>query len=171
MSASVAVGTASALLIGAVLAGAATRSVAGPLRHLTADARTLAEGPNSDDALSAAAIAPAQAAELETLRRGVATLVGKELDAIIGRTDLEFRDDPVRAATVIANDCRVMHSGMAGQIGERMKLPDGTPATWPLLKVPFRGPSGAVIGLIRDITDRKRAEELFRDSKSRLSDG
>ncbi|MGG5890902.1 PAS domain-containing protein [Falsiroseomonas sp. HC035] len=96
---------------------------------------------------------------------GTAALVGKPLDAILGRTDAEFLDDPAQAAIVMANDHRIMESGTAEQFEEAVSLPDGRPAVWLSTKAPFRNDTGEVVGLVGasvDITERKRAEERLR---------
>ena len=98
--------------------------------------------------------------------RGTAALVGKSLEAVIGRTDLEFLDDSAQAEVVMANDRRVMAENRMEVIEEQVKLPDGGAATWLSTKSPLHGEAGDVIGLVGssiDITARKRAEvELQR---------
>ena len=97
--------------------------------------------------------------------RGTAELVGKPLAAVIGRTDLEFLDDPAQAEAVMANDRRVMLAGRTEVMEEGVSLPDGTAATWLSTKAPFRDAEGRVVGLVGssiDISERKRAEEALR---------
>ena len=96
---------------------------------------------------------------------GIAALVGKPLEAILGRTDAEFLDDPAQAASVMANDRRIMEGGTAEQIEEAVSLPDVQLAVWLSTKAPFRNAAGEVVGLVGasvDITDRKRAEDRLR---------
>jgi PAS domain S-box-containing protein len=102
---------------------------------------------------------------------GVAALVGRPLDDILGRTDADFLDDPEQAAAVLANDQRIMESGVAEQVEETVSLPDGTPATWLSTKAPFRDAAGQVVGLIGssvDISARIRVEALLRESETQL---
>lgn len=102
---------------------------------------------------------------------GTAALVGKPLEAILGRTDAEFLDDPGNAALVMANDRRIMDAGTTEQIEEAVSFSDGTPAVWLSTKAPFRSPAGEVVGLIGssvNITDRKQAEERLRESETNL---
>ncbi|WP_241667261.1 PAS domain-containing protein [Muricoccus nepalensis] len=102
---------------------------------------------------------------------GVAALVGKPLDDILGRTDAEFLDDHDQAAAVARTDRRIMESGQAEQVEEAVSLPDGTPAVWLSTKAPFWDGVGNVVGLIGssvDITARTRAEARLRESEARL---
>ncbi|TNC51623.1 PAS domain S-box protein [Rubellimicrobium rubrum] len=98
--------------------------------------------------------------------KGTAELIGKPPEAFLGRTDSEFLDDKEQAALVMANDRRIMESGVAEQVEEAVRLADGTPAVWLSTKVPLRDGTGEVTGLIGasvDITARKAAEaELER---------
>ena len=97
--------------------------------------------------------------------RGVAELVGLPPEDFIGRTDLEILDDKQQAAEVMATDRRIMDTGVAEQIEEQVRLPDGTPAWWLSTKAPLRDDNGTVVGLIGssiDITERKRQQERAR---------
>ncbi|WP_460843851.1 hybrid sensor histidine kinase/response regulator [Noviherbaspirillum agri] len=89
-------------------------------------------------------------------------LLGKPLDQILGKTDMEFWDDKEAARRLMANDRRVMQQGIAEDFEETVPLSDGTQRTWLSRKVPYLDTEGNVIGLLgvaRDITDRKHAEE------------
>lgn len=102
---------------------------------------------------------------------GVTELIGKPPEQYLGRTDAEVLDDKAQAATVMANDRRIMESGASEQIEEHVYLPDGTPVVWLSTKAPLRDDAGDVIGLIGasiDITDRKRAEAELEESKREL---
>jgi PAS domain S-box-containing protein len=103
--------------------------------------------------------------------RGTARLIGKPLDQIIGRTDGEFLADKAQAAVVMANDQRIIASGVMEQIEEDIDLPDGSRAVWLSTKAPLLDASGHVVGLIGsslDITDRKLAEEALQDLNDTL---
>lgn len=94
--------------------------------------------------------------------QGTARLLGRSYEAFIGRTDLDLLEDKAEAAAVMANDRRIMDSGVAEQIEEQVTFPDGSTAWWLSTKAPLRDAEGQVIGLVGssvDITDRRRAEE------------
>ena len=102
---------------------------------------------------------------------GVTELLGKPPQHYLGRTDLEFLDDPAQARAVMANDRRVMASGVAEQVEETINRVGGTPAVWLSTKAPFRDELGRVIGIIGsslDITERKAAEAALADVNAML---
>lgn len=93
--------------------------------------------------------------------RGTAELIGQPPSAFLGRTDREFLDNQEQAETVMANDRRIMSTGVPEVLEETISEPDGTPVIWLSTKAPFRDAKGEVIGLVgasMDITDRKNAE-------------
>ena len=93
-------------------------------------------------------------------------LIGKPLEEVIGRTDLELLQDKTAAAEVTANDRRIMDSGEVEDVEEVVPLPDGTRRIWYSHKMPYRDADGRVIGLLgvsRDITEITRAQELRQE--------
>lgn len=103
--------------------------------------------------------------------RGTIALIGKPPEDFLGKTDAEFLDDPEQAAAVMANDERIMTSGMPEQVEEEVSLPDGTRAFWLSTKAPLHDEAGEVVGLIGssiDITARKQAEAALADSEERF---
>jgi PAS domain S-box-containing protein len=103
--------------------------------------------------------------------RGTTELIGKPPEDYIGRTDADFLDDKAQAQAIMATDARIMQSGVAEQVEEAVRLPDGTPAVWLSTKAPLRNDTGEVVGLVGaslDITARKQAEAALRESQAEL---
>nr|WP_314871875.1 PAS domain-containing protein [uncultured Pseudomonas sp.] len=107
---------------------------------------------------------------------GTTQLIGKPPEVYLGKTDLEFLEDEVQARQVMANDQRIMDSGLTEQIEERVDMPDGSVAVWLSVKAPLLSDTGEVIGLIgssMDVTARKNAEsallELNRTLEARIN--
>ncbi|MXP41496.1 PAS domain-containing protein [Altererythrobacter soli] len=97
--------------------------------------------------------------------RGTTELIGKPPEFYLGKTDVEFLADKAEALAVMANDRRIMETGVPEQLEEVLHLPDGNAAVWLSTKAPLRNEAGKVIGLIGssvDITERRRAEERER---------
>ena len=107
--------------------------------------------------------------------RAVAGFVGHPVCDIIGRTDADLFD-PHSARWIAERDQRVMDRG-AVETGEECLIASGVSRTYLATKAPYRDATGAVVGIIgisRDITDRKRAEQelaLFRALIDRTTDG
>ncbi|RMS26883.1 hypothetical protein ALP69_04785 [Pseudomonas syringae pv. aceris] len=103
--------------------------------------------------------------------RGTAELIGKPPAFFIGKTDLEFLDDPQQARVLMETDRRIMQNNVSEQIEEHVNLPDGSAATWLSTKAPLLDENGEVIGLIGssvDVTARKKAEEAVRELNQTL---
>jgi two-component system, cell cycle sensor histidine kinase and response regulator CckA len=92
------------------------------------------------------------------------------LEEVLGRTDTELFTDAGLAAALMEADRRVVLSGAAEVLEENVDTPGGR-RVYLATKVPYRDEDGRIIGIIgtaRDITDRKRAEELLRQSEARF---
>ena len=88
-------------------------------------------------------------------------LVGLPEAAQIGKTDRDFFS-PEFAQLVLAEDRAIMASGQERRVEEWVTYPDGTRVLLESVKTPFCGPDGKVAGIVgvsRDITLRKQAEE------------
>ena len=98
----------------------------------------------------------------EVLRRKGCSTV----DEIIGKTDRDFYPDDV-AEQVYEAEQQLMSGGRPIVNQERWVMDQASGArTWNLTtKVPLTDEQGEIVGLVgigRDITDRKRAEEAYR---------
>ncbi|MDO9712205.1 PAS domain-containing protein [Paracraurococcus sp. LOR1-02] len=104
---------------------------------------------------------------------GTARLIGKPREDFLGRTDAEFLRDKRQGEVIMANDRRIMESGVAEQIEEEVSLPDGTMTIWLSTKAPLRDATGKVVGLVGtsiDITERKQVEAALARSRMDLED-
>jgi PAS domain S-box-containing protein len=92
-----------------------------------------------------------------------AQLMGKAVDEVIGKRDTELVS-PETARAIMKGDRNVLVSG-AVETYEDVGAANGITRTFLSAKGPYRDPRGKVIGVLgisRDITDRKRSEERFR---------
>jgi PAS domain S-box-containing protein len=103
----------------------------------------------------------------------VAQVMGTTPEALVGRMDRDFF--PTDLATEFhADDVRVMESGQPLINKEEINIDPTGVKRWVLTnKVPLRDKSGSIIGVIgigRDITERKRMESALLESQARLDD-
>ena len=97
-------------------------------------------------------------------------IVGKPLEETIGKNDRELYNDPAIGEAIMANDRRIMDSGQMEVVEEVGQTSDGY-RTFLSTKMPYRNSNGEIIGILgitRDITERKRMEEELRKSENQF---
>jgi two-component system, cell cycle sensor histidine kinase and response regulator CckA len=98
-----------------------------------------------------------------------AAFLGRSAEEILGKNDGEVFHPQVGRA-IMARDREVVQSGKV-QTYEEFGTAAGVTRLYLSTKGPFRDPDGQVVGLLgicRDVTERKRAEEEIRQSQQKL---
>ncbi|WP_171475240.1 PAS domain S-box protein [Frigoriglobus tundricola] len=98
-----------------------------------------------------------------------ARFVGKSVAEVLGADDTALFD-PESARDVMARDRKIMATG-AAETAEEALTADGVTRTYLATKLPYHDGAGTVIGVIgisRDITDRKEAERQLRAERDRF---
>lgn len=94
---------------------------------------------------------------------------GKPQSQIVGRTDFYFVDTEL-ASFFREKDSQAMAGGETCVNEEWVRYPDGRRVLLETMKTPIRGAGGRVMGLLgvsRDITERRRLDEALRHSQER----
>ncbi len=99
-------------------------------------------------------------------------IVDRPAEEVLGLTDAEIYADPAIGEAILANDRQVLASAEAVAFEEAAETPQGI--RWFLsTKAPMRDATGRIIGLIgisRDITERRRMEEALREADRRKTE-
>ncbi len=101
--------------------------------------------------------------------QGAADLVGKPVEEVIGRDDSALFS-PEDARQVMENDQRVIGTGET-RTEEEVLTAAGATRTYLATKAPYRDECGninGIVGISRDITERKRAENKIREQATLL---
>ncbi len=96
------------------------------------------------------------------INRAGARRIGRDVEEIVGRTDDELFD-PETARQFRRDDVRVMETGRTLTRSEAAPAPDGRNRVYDTHKAPLRAGDEVLgtIGISRDITERRRAEEAL----------
>nr|WP_228057388.1 PAS domain S-box protein [Tychonema sp. LEGE 07203] len=98
-----------------------------------------------------------------------AAIMGLPKSEIIGKKDAELFP-PEIADMLVENDRRIWQSGIEETIEEAVKDSEGNILTFLSTKSPLRDRAGNIIGVVgvaRDISDRKQAEQALEESEER----
>jgi len=97
---------------------------------------------------------------------------GLSREQVIGKNDYEIMPDKEEAKRNIEDDQIVFKTGKPEEITKHMTGADGKERWFQAIKVPRFDEKGNTIGLVgiaRDITERKQAEDALRENKGKLN--
>jgi PAS domain S-box-containing protein len=100
-----------------------------------------------------------------------AEFVGRSRDEIVGATDYDLFNKEI-ADFFREHDHRMLKLCKSWRNEEWITYPDGRKILLDTITTPYRGPDGTLIGLLgisRDITEHKQAEEMLRQTTDRLT--
>jgi len=103
--------------------------------------------------------------------RAFAVFANRPPEELVGRTDFDLVDAKL-ASFFREHDQIMLASGKPRRNEEMVTYPDGRQVLLETLKTPYYGPSGELLGLIgisRDITARKQAEDRIKRSEDSLN--
>lgn len=106
-----------------------------------------------------------------TCNKALANLINKDKDYIIGKKDSEIDILVLQAHKCKEFDQKVIESKAGIAIEEKIFLPSGDARIMESLKVPFWSADNhllGIIGICRDITEKRRAEEKIIHSEKRF---
>ena len=148
----------------------------GQVQDITERKRAEAESRRTSDLLRAVADGTTDAIFVKDregkylfFNNAAARFVGKPVAEVLGKDDAALFEAE-GAQLVMARDRKVMESGIA-EMEEETLTAAGVTRTYQATKAPYRDASGTIIGLVgvsRDITDRKRAEDAVHASEARF---
>jgi PAS domain S-box-containing protein len=106
-------------------------------------------------------------------QQGIIGRSRKTLDEVLGKTDFDFVDFE-RAEKIRVEEQAIMQSGVSliNQEESAIFRPRSERRWFITTKIPFRDSAGNIVGLVgvsRDITERRQAEEALQASNDRLS--
>lgn len=105
------------------------------------------------------------------INSGFTDFFGQSADQLLGKTDIDLLPADT-AAQIIQNDRQTIQSGAPYTVEEIVPRPDGSLRTYLTTKSPWYIPQShliGIIGLARDITEWKQAEQALSESEQRYA--